>query len=130
MWPPSFPKLIMDALAPSSPKSTSSASSAQPLPSPREHSGSPRFQAFSRHFQRSKSPSTHSIPEEQSPQPIHHSLSASAKAEAVREAKRFLAEVIRDDWTYPEPTPAATRDTEPREPLSYRYREDGPSDID
>ena len=54
--------------------------------------------------------------------------SASARTEAVRDAKRFLLSAVRDDWSFSQTQPLQSTE-EPREPLDYKCREEGSSDV-
>src|SRR5277367_804448 len=104
----------------SSPKSSTVPSS--PLP----QSNSPRFNVFHRHFH-SKSTSDSTSADIQ---PDTSAVSVPTRTQAVRDAKQFLLSAVRDDWSFPQAQSAQTAEHEPREPLYYRYREEGLSDVD
>jgi hypothetical protein len=110
------------------PEHTSSSSPKSPTvpSSPPPRSNSPRFNVFHRHFH-SKSTSD-STPADI--QPDASAVSGPTRTEAVRDAKRFLLSTIRDDWSFLQTPSAQTAEHEPREPLHYRYREEGLSDVD
>jgi hypothetical protein len=103
-----------------SPKSSTVPSSHSP------QSNSPRFSVFHRHFH-SKSTSDSTSADIQ---PGISAVSSPTRAEAIRDAKRFLLSTIRDDWSFPPTQSARTAEHELREPLYYRYREEGLSDLD
>src|SRR5271156_5791071 len=104
----------------SSPKSSTIPSSPPP------QSTSPRFNVFHRHFH-SKSTSD-STPADI--QPDTSAVSGPTRTQAVRDAKQFLLSAVRDDWSFPQAQSAQTAEHEPREPLYYRSREEGLSDVD
>ena len=103
----------------SSPKSSITSSS----PTSTHH---PHFHAFHRRFHPKSN--AHSTPIETPPEPTP--VSAPVRTEAVRDAKRFLLSAIRDDWSYPPEETAGRNELDPREPIDYRHREEGPSDLE
>src|SRR5437763_214276 len=106
----------------SSSKSSTVATSPQPPP----QASSPRFNVFHRHFHSKSSPDMPSTEIE----PGVGVVSAPARTEAIRDAKRFVLSTVRDDWSFPPAQSPPPSEEEPREPLDYRYREEGSSDVE